>query len=163
MALSEEQKKIIQKILRYYFSGKLKSKYRTEKRRGEQNYHPSATGNVKVGKGKGGRSSNQIERFIERKDQSEQLASFLKLFIDEMEDVLSSLNEDNLKVLKMTYNNTNYTDSDICKELDENVSKSTIRRRRKRTLKDIYDLINIDYYVDNPLKEIRDFFQRFLV
>lgn len=164
MALSEEQKKVIEKILKYYFSGKLKSKYRSEKRRGEHNYHPSSTGNVKVSRDRGGHGSDEIERFIEQKDQSEQLARFLKLFIDEVEEALKSLSRDNRYLLKLSYSNKpNYTDGDIGEQLEEEVSKWTVSRRRKDLLEEVYKLIDIGYYLDNPIKEIADFFENFLL
>lgn len=162
----------IQCLIKLYFNGKLKAKYNIEKNRGQQTYSAQAIDYSKKSEatGKTNHISHEIEDYMAAKSESEQLASFLKLLIDEVEEALETLvsrNElddgrvemryDDYNLLKWSYQRVpNYTDEQVADKL--NMARRTLIDRRNTIFEELAKLINVDYYVNNPIKDVAEFF-----
>ena len=158
----------IEKVIKIYFNGKLRAKYNIEKNRSEQDYSPQAMRFSESGKTN--YISHEIEDFMSVKNESEQRASFLKLLIDEIEVALNTLIiknvsedgavefcKDDYNLLKWSYQRLpNYSDEDIAGKF--NIARSTVSYRRNKLFEYLHELINIDFYINNPIKDIADFF-----
>jgi hypothetical protein len=164
--MDKQEKEIIENILKLYFQGELEAKYKIEKRRSEQNHHPSAMDYSGVSSGKTNKISQEIGRFVENKDQAGQMASFLKMMIDDVNDSLETIkdvnNNDDYNVLKWTYSKkVNYTNEEIADKI--NYTKKTVERKKDKALKRINGLLDLEYYLDNPISDVADFFKNWLI
>ena len=160
----------IEKLIKIHFNGKLRAKYNIEKNRSEQYYSPQAMRFSEKGGTKINYVSHEIENFMSGKDESEQRASFLKLLIDEVEVALNTLIvknvsedgavefcKDDYNLLKWSYQRVpNYSDAEVAAKF--NIARSTVSYRRKKLFVYLYELINIDFYINNPIKDIAEFF-----
>ncbi|MCG8514546.1 MAG: hypothetical protein MI740_10420 [Halanaerobiales bacterium] len=158
----------IEKVIKMYFNGKLRAKYNIEKKRSEQDYNPQG---VRFSESsKTNYISHEIENFMSVKTESEQRTSFLKLLIDEIEVALNTLIvknvledgtvefcKDDYNLLKWSYQRIpNYSDAEVAAKF--NIARSTVSYRRNKLFVYLYDLINIDFYINNPIKDIASFF-----
>lgn len=165
--MKKDEKEVIENILSLYFNGELKAKYNIEDRRSTQDHHPQA---MKFsGGGTGGKTNNisrEVEKFIERKDQAGQVASFLGMLIKDVKDALETVKGDNdnenYKLLKLSYikKPQRYTDQEIADEI--NLSLWTVRYRRKKLLEKLHNMIALEYYLENPLEDLANYFRKLL-
>lgn len=162
----------IQRLIKLHFNGKLKAKYNIEKNRSMQNYSAQAIdySKKKVKSGKTNNINHEIDDYMAAKTESEQRASFLRLLIDEVEEALDTLvseNEledgrtekiyDDYNLLKWSYQRIpNYTDDEVASKL--NMSRRTLIDRRNSIFEELAKLINVKFYINNPIQDIAKFF-----
>lgn len=161
-----KNEKYIHRTIELYFSGKLRTKYIIEKKRSQQDYAARSI-DYSNPVGQVSKPNKEIENYIAIKTEAEQRASFLKLLIDEVEEALKVLmtengkTEDEYNLLKWSYQRVpRYSDEEIAEKLD--IHRNTVILRRNRILEELSGLINIDYYVNNPISEIAEFFRELL-
>lgn len=164
----------ISKLIKLYFNGKLRAKYNIEKNRSQQNYSPQATEFSRPMTGKTNKISHEIDNYLATKSEAEQRASFLRLLIDEVEEALESLvseNElengrtekiyDDYNLLKWSYQRVpNYSDEEVAEKL--NIHRNTAINKRNSIFEELSRLINVDYYIKNPIEDIAMFFRELI-
>ena len=148
-------KETIKKILKLYYNGVLYAKYNILDARSKHDYSVKAISYDKTGpSGKTNNISREIERFIEVKDQAEQQAGFLYLLINDIEKALNVFSKEDYNLLKLSY--SKMPDDQIANQL--NMSIRNVYYVREISLNMISKLLDADYYLQNPLKDIADYF-----
>lgn len=168
--LTQKEKDIMDTILTLYFNKRLYQQYKSKKSKGEQDYNPASRTYVGTGGGNKGTPGSEVDNFVTNKDRYAQLAVFLRLLILEVSGAVATLktdrSNDDFMLMKWSYlykddiTNTKITDKDIAEELD--VTETTVRNRRKKLVVDMYKIIDIHYYISNPLRDIAAYFERLL-